>query len=356
MDLQHFFRSDLAKLSPYSVKKNQPRIKLDANESPFDLPTSIRQEIQEKLSKLRFHLYPEPTADELRQSLSTYLGLPTDWIVVGNGSDELLSYLVQAFSREHSAVLYPTPTFSMYGILAQIAGISAFGIPLDDNFDLDAEIWQRQLNQKKQNLVFFSYPNNPTGNLFNTKVIDQILERPNTLVVLDEAYYEFSGRTFLDKISSNKNLIITRTFSKAYGLASLRCGYLIAHPDIINQVNKIRLPYNLNQFTQVCISSMLKQREMITSKIALLQHERGIVYEALKNMEGVYPFPTNANFILFRTQSSSSRVHASLLDKGVLIRSFEQKKPLINCLRVTVGTDKQNRQFLSNLAITLSQD
>ena len=356
MDLRRFFRSDLAKLSPYSVKKNRPRIKLDANESPFDLPVVIRQEIQEKLSRLTFHLYPEPTADELRSSLATYLGLPADWIVIGNGSDELLSYLVQVFSREHSSIFYPTPTFSMYGILAQIAGVSAFGIPLDNNFDLDAEIWQHQLNQKRQNLIFLSYPNNPTGNLFNTKVIDQILEQPNTLVVLDEAYYEFSGRTFLDKIGSNKNLIITRTFSKAYGLASLRCGYLIAHPDIINQINKVRLPYNLNQFTQVCVSSVLQQREMITSKIAMLQYERGIVYEALKNMEGVDPFPTDANFILFRTQSSSSRVHASLLDKGILIRSFEQKEPLIDCLRVTVGTDKQNHEFLSNLAITLSQD
>ncbi len=354
MDLQRFFRSDLSQLSAYSVKEDQHRIKLDANESPFDLPTPIRQKIEVELSNLTFQRYPAAAAQELRKTLATYLELPPDWILVGNGSDELLFYLVQIFDRQYSAVLYPTPTFSMYEIFAQTAGIPAFGLPLDENFDLNTKVWRYQLDQKQKNLVFFSYPNNPTGNLFNSQVIGQILHRSDTLVVLDEAYYEFSGQTFLNKISLNENLVITRTFSKAYGLASLRCGYLIAHPNIINEINKIRLPYNLNQFTQACVTVVLQHQKVIASKIALLQYERQIVYKALEEMEGVYPFPTSANFILFRTQRPADQVYSLLLDQGILIRTFRQKDSLINCLRVTIGTDKQNHQFLSALRSVLS--
>jgi len=346
MDLQHLFRPDLKDLTAYQVNAVSHQIKLDANESPFDLPDPIRQQIGDTISKLSFHHYPDTTADQLRGTLARYLNVPEDWLVIGNGSDELLAYLAQIFGRQKAAVLFPTPTFSMYRIFAQTAGIPTIGLPLNDSFDLNASLWQQTLDRQQRNLVFFAYPNNPTGNLYDAGVVGDILSRRDTLVVMDEAYYEFSGQTFLEQFTDHKNLVITRTFSKAYGLASLRCGYLVAHPDLINEINKIRLPYNLNQFTQICATIALQHRDLIASAVAAIRRGREQIYESLGKIDGIHPFPTEANFVLFRTQKPADLVHTSLIDQGILIRHFGSSGPLANCLRVTIGTDSQNQRFL----------
>jgi histidinol-phosphate aminotransferase len=346
MDLQHLFRPDLKDLTAYQVNAVSHQIKLDANESPFDLPDPIRQQISDTISKLSFHHYPDTTADQLRGTLARYLNVPEDWLVIGNGSDELLAYLAQIFGRQKAAVLFPTPTFSMYRIFAQTAGIPTIGLPLNDSFDLNASLWQQTLDRQQRNLVFFAYPNNPTGNLYDAGVVGDILSRRDTLVVMDEAYYEFSGQTFLEQFTDHKNLVITRTFSKAYGLASLRCGYLVAHPDLINEINKIRLPYNLNQFTQICATIALQHRDLIASAVAAILRGREQIYESLGKIDGIHPFPTEANFVLFRTQKPADLVHTSLIDQGILIRHFGASGPLANCLRVTIGTDSQNQRFL----------
>ena len=356
MNLRQFLRPDLSDLKPYHVDQPPHRIKLDANESPFDLPTEIREEIANEMKNLQFQRYPDPSSDVLRTELSEYLGVDKSQIIVGNGSDELIGYFTQAFGRADACVSFPTPTFAMYHILARIAGLNAVGLPLDEQFDLNAEAWQSHLDANRLNLVFLSYPNNPTSNTFSAEVIRQMLSRSDTLVVLDEAYYEFSGKTFIGELNRYSNLIITRTFSKAYGLAGLRIGYLIAHPEIIHEINKVRLPYNLNRFSQMAAMLLLKHhvRQAPTSRfslqIQLILKERERVYSALRTMEGIYPFPTDANFILFRTESPADRSFQHLLDLGILVRNLSRPGPLHNCLRVTIGTPAANTKFLEALA------
>jgi histidinol-phosphate aminotransferase len=346
MDISRFKRDDLADLKPYHVEQPPHKAKLDANESPFDLPPEIREEIVEEIRRLPFQRYPDGSSDLLRTELSADLGVDKAEIVVGNGSDELILDFMLAFGRPDACVSFPTPTFSMYQILAQLARLKAVGLPLNEAFGMNAAEWKIHLDQNPINLVFISYPNNPTGNHFSADVIHQILSRSDTLVVLDEAYCEFSGRTFIEECDRYPNLIITRTFSKAYGLAGLRIGYMIAQSEILEEVNKVRLPYNLNRFSQLAASILLKRRQRYAEQVQVILAERRRMFNALKSIEGVHPFPTDANFILFRTERPAIQVFQRLLEHGVLVRCLDRPGPLKNCLRVTIGTSDENDLFL----------
>lgn len=355
MNFRQFLRADLSGLNPYHVEQPPHRIKLDANESPFDLPTELREDIANEMKNLQFQRYPDPSSNELRSELSEYLGVDKGQIVVGNGSDELIGYFVLAFGRTDACVSFPTPTFAMYQILARIAGLNAVGLPLDENFNLNDDAWQSHLDANRLNLAFISYPNNPTSNTFSAEVIHKTLSRSDALVVLDEAYYEFSGKTFIGELNRYPNLIIARTFSKAYGLAGLRIGYLIAYPEIIDEINKVRLPYNLNLFSQMAAMLLLKQhvrksqKSQFSLQIQSILKERERVFTALQAIDGIYPFPTDANFILFRTESHADKCFHHLLNCGILVRNLSRPGPLQNCLRVTIGTPEANTEFLEAL-------
>ena len=347
MELRQFFRSDLAKLSPYHVDQPDHCVKLDANESPFGLPMEIFAEISKEFDKLQFHRYPDPRADRLRTAISKMIDVDKDMIVVGNGSDELIGYIFQIFTKPDVRVLFPSPTFSMYRIFSQIFGVSFTEIPLGTNFELVDQTWQLHLNQYAKNLVFLAYPNNPTGNLFSEDILHKILLRSDTILILDEAYCEFSGKSLLSQIHQHPNLIITRTFSKAYGLAGIRCGYMVAHPDIVSEVNKVRMPYNLNSFSQTVAMLMVKHKENFRPYIKSILKERKRVYDTLATIDWCEPMPTDSNFILFRTQKPADLVFHKVLSHGVLIRNLSCPGLLENCLRVTIGTTEENKRFLS---------
>lgn len=349
MNLHPFLREDLADLTPYHVAQPSHRVKADANESPFDLPPEIRQELIEAIAELSFNRYPDPSSDLLRTKLCEQLEVDKTEIVVGNGSDELIGNFMLAFRKTETCVSFPTPTFSMFGILAQVAQLKAVGLPLDDRFDLDREAWKAHLDSHKVNLVFLSYPNNPTGTNFSAEVIREILSRPDTLVLLDEAYYEFSGHSLMAEREQYPNLVITRTFSKAYGLAGLRVGYVAAHPAIIDELNKVRLPYNLNRFSQLAATLLLKRPDRLAQHLQLIRSERERVFNAMEPIDGIHPFPTDANFILFRTDAPAPEVFQRLLDHGVLVRNLDRPGPLQNCLRITIGTPEDNDLFLDGL-------
>ena len=349
MNLRPFLREDLADLTPYHVAQPPHRVKADANESPFDLPPEIRQELIEAITQLKFNRYPDPSSDLLRTQLCQQLGVDKAEIVVGNGSDELIGNFMLAFGKQEACVSFPTPTFSMFGILAQVARLKAVGLPLDDEFDLDPEVWNPHLDAHGINLVFLSYPNNPTGTNFSADVIREILSRPDTLVLLDEAYYEFSGHSLVAERERYPNLVITRTFSKAYGLAGLRVGYVVAHPEVVDELNKVRLPYNLNRFSQLAATLLLKRPNRLAQHLQLIQSERERVFNALKMTDGIHPFPTDANFILFRTDQPAAEVFQRLLDHGVLVRNLDRPGPLQNCLRITIGRPEDNDMFLEGL-------
>jgi len=363
MNLKKFTRPDLADLRPYEVKDVPYRIKMDANENPFDLPKEIKELLAAELLKHPLNRYPDPTASELRTKLSEQLRVNIEQIVTGNGSDELISYLITAFGRDNARVVFPTPTFSMYEILARIAGVEVRSTSLTEDFDISVDNLIEQLNPGGTNLVFFSYPNNPTGNCFDRQGIIDILERDDTIVIVDEAYYEFSGKTFLPILNQYPNLVILRTFSKAYGLAGLRVGYMIAHPDIVSEVHKVRLPYNLNSFSQKVALKLLEHSHQATDQISIILKERERIFQKLSQLDSIQPFPTDANFVLFRTEDNpltpvaefaknsgkgdAEDLFEHLLTKGILIRNLNRPGLLRNCLRVTVGTPEENNAFLS---------
>ena len=189
----------------------------------------------------------------------------------------------------------------------------------------------------------------PTGTNFSAEVIREMLSRPDTLVLLDEAYYEFSGHSLMAERERYPNLVITRTFSKAYGLAGLRVGYVVAHPEIVDELNKVRLPYNLNRFSQIAATLLLKRPERLARHLELIRRERERVFSALETIDDIHPFPTDANFVLFRTGQSCHEVFQRLLDHGVLVRNLDRPGPLQNCLRITIGTPEDNDLFLEGL-------
>jgi len=348
MVIENFFRPELSDLRPYSVKHCPHTIKLDANENPFNIPEKLINIISQKALEFSFNRYPDADAKILRNKLSEFLDIPFESICVGNGSDELINYIMTIFARNDARVVYPTPTFSMYEIIARSAGLEVNSVSLTDDFKIDLPQLLDSLNNKGSNLIFLSYPNNPTGNCFDKDVILELLEHSNTLVIMDEAYHEFSGKTFLPYIEHYPNLIVTRTFSKAYSLAGLRVGYMVADRKIIREINKIRLPYNLNGFSQFVACTVLENVELLEPIIKKIINERARIYKELIKLQNVKPFPTDANFILMRF-ADSDKLFNNLISNGILIRNLNQPGILRNCLRVCVGKPEENEAFLSRL-------
>ena len=335
MDIRRLIRPTVRALKAYEAKEVPCRVKLDANESPY--PFKLRTKA------VPTNRYPDPEAKELKRALSRQLRVGVSNILVGNGSDELIYYLLTAFG---GPVLYPAPTFVMYGIIASALGEKAVEIPLDGDFDIDIDKTLRAVKRDRPRLVFLSSPNNPTGNCFSTEKILKIIEAAKGIVVVDEAYQAFAGsRGMLPMLGDYENLLIMRTLSKV-GLAALRVGFLIGNADIMAEVNKVRLPFNLNSCSQTMATEALKQKQQMRSFIKAIVAERTRLMKGLEDQDGSAPYPSEANFILFKVKEPA-KVHAGLLKKGVLVRNMD---PVISgCLRVTVGTKKENEAFLKAL-------
>jgi histidinol-phosphate aminotransferase len=271
------------------------------------------------------------------------LGVNPENILFGNGSDELIYYLITTFG---GPVSYPVPTFSMYGIISQALGEKKIEFSLDKDFDLDMDGFLKAIRKENPKLIFLSSPNNPTGNCFSTDRILKIIGASRGIVIVDEAYQPFSSETgMLPLLKDYRNLVIMRTLSKI-GLAALRLGFMLADPEIISEVNKVRLPFNLNSFSQAVAAAALKKKKEFRASIKEIVKERERLVEEMAQIEGVTPFPSEANFILFRVKDPDY-VYTYLLKKGILVRNLKSVVP--GCLRVTVGTPKENTAFLKAL-------
>jgi histidinol-phosphate aminotransferase len=344
-----FLRDDLADVEPYHVEPHRHRIKLDANESPYDAPPDLKAETAGAFADLRWNRYPDPRARRLRLALADRLGVSVGCVGIGNGSDEIIAGLIHALARPDARVVAPEPTFSMYGILARAAGVEYCGAPLTPDFELDADGLHAALRPDGTNIVFISYPNNPTGACWDRDAIANLLDVPGVLLVLDEAYYEYSGMTFLPDVDTHDNLIVLRTFSKAFGFAALRIGYMVADPDWVGVVDRVRLPYNVNALSQVGALTVLGHDDRVAEHLRWVVDERERVLEALNAVEGIETFRTDANFVLFRAREGADAVFTRLLDAGVLIRNLDRPGLLRDCLRVTIGTPAENTVFLAAL-------
>ena len=340
MNIKKFVRPGVYALSAYEAKEIPCKVKLDANESPYGFTAAINA-----LKTLRTNRYPDPEARALKQLIAKDLGVGPENILQGNGSDELIYYLITAFG---GPVLYPVPTFSMYGIISQALGERKFGVPLDAEFDLDLKKMLDAARREKPKLIFLSSPNNPTGNCFSSGKILKLIESSSSksIVVVDEAYQPFaSAKGFIPLLHDYENLVIMRTLSKI-GLAGLRVGFVIAKQEIIHEVNKVRLPFNLNSLSQTIAVEAMKKKGLMKEHIRSIVSEREKLFREISNIEGITAYPSEANFILFKP-GSADKIYEYLLNDGVLVRNM---KGVVNgCLRVTVGTPAENRAFLRTL-------
>jgi histidinol-phosphate aminotransferase len=338
-DIKNLVRPVIRHLHPYDAKKIPCKVKLDANESPFE----FKGDLFHVLKFLKTNRYPDPEAKELKVVIGRRYGVSSENILAGNGSDELIYYLITTFG---GPVLHPIPTFSMYGIIAQALGEKNIAIPLDRGFDIDLEMTLDAVKKERPKLIFLSSPNNPTGNCFSAERIMKIIDASKGIVVVDEAYQPFSrGQGFLPVLRDYRNLVIMKTLSKI-GLAALRIGFLVADAEIITEVNKVRLPFNVNSLSQAVAAAALKEKKQLSLFIKTIISERERLFREMTEIKGITPYPSEANFILFRIKNRDDTYRA-LLRRDVLVRNLGDG--IKGCLRVTVGTPRENSFFLKAL-------
>ena len=352
---EEIIRDEILALKAYHVPVSSGMVKLDAMENPYPLPEPLRAGIARIVERAAINRYPDPEASALKARLKETFGVPAGMeLILGNGSDELIQMLALAVARPGAVVLGVEPSFVMFRMIATFAGARYAGVDLGEDFRLDAERLLAAIEEHRPALTFVAYPNNPTGNLFDEALLARVIEAAPGIVVLDEAYHAFAGRSFLGSLPRHPNLLVMRTVSKL-GLAGLRLGALIGPAAWLEQLAKVRLPYNVSTLTQLVAGEVLQHAEVLTDQAAAIKLERGRVTRELGRLPGITAYPSDANFVLFRTTSNAECVFDGLKQRGVLIKSLHGSHRLLaNCLRVTVGTPDENAAFLAALAQTLA--
>ncbi|MDP2901525.1 MAG: histidinol-phosphate transaminase [Methylovulum sp.] len=345
------FRKEILAMSAYKVASAEGLIKLDAMENPYGWPEDLKTRWLETLKDCPLNRYPDPEAKRLVQTIRAHDHIPERYsILLGNGSDEIIQLLLMALPPTAS-VLTPAPGFVMYKQISGCLGLKYYGIPLlSDNFELDLPAMLAAIGQHQPAVIFIAYPNNPTGNLFNEAAIHDIIKTAKGLVVIDEAYAPFAEASFMASLGQYTNLLVMRTVSKL-GLAGLRLGYITGDPEIIGQLNKIRLPYNLNSLTQLSADFALSNKALFDQQTQAICANRSLVFNQLNTMNGITAFPSSANFILFRTpKNQADSIYTTIKQRGVLIKNLNPQGGLLkDCLRVTIGADNENDAFIAAL-------
>lgn len=348
-----FVREDILKLTAYPVASAAGMVKLDAMENPYRLPEKLREEVARAVVNAEINRYPDPSAPELKARLREVMRIPAaSEILLGNGSDEIIAIVTQALSRPGAVIIAPEPTFVMYRMNAALTGARFVGVPLKADFSLDSPALLAQIKALQPALVWLAYPNNPTGNLFQVDEIEAVIRATPGLVVVDEAYNVFAGRTFLDRVPEFANLMVMRTVSKI-GLAGIRLGYAAAGAEWIREFDKVRPPYNVSVLAQVVAERVLAHMSVFDEQAAAIKKERRRMIDALGALPNVKSFPTEANFVLIRVPDAPA-LNDHLKRRKILVRNFHGAHPLLaNCLRLTVGTPGENVLLFEALAEAL---
>ena len=343
----------LQKLEPYKTDSASGLVKLDAMELPFPIDAAVAELLSRALTEVELNRYPEARPKAIRSLLlsENRLGTKVD-VVLGNGSDELIHLLCLMMCKtDQSTVLCPSPTFSVYRIAAEIVGLRYTEIDNSyDDFSLDFGNMMTVIERDEPALIFLASPNNPTGRLISKAEIETICRKSRGLVVLDEAYWRFAGESLVCLTEIFENLLVLQTFSKI-GFAGLRVGMLFGQKPWIDLIEKIRMPYNINSFSQAGALFALNNKTLIKGNIDRLKKERNWMFDQLSKINSVKVWPSEANFFLIRLiEQSGSSTFAQLKSKGFLVKNLTGSHPaLMNCLRVTVGTREENTGFLSAL-------
>jgi histidinol-phosphate aminotransferase len=346
MKPEDLIRPEIRALAAYHVAPAEGMVKLDAMENPYPLPPALRRELAQALAAVDLNRYPDPAAPKLRELLARKMGVPAGMeILLGNGSDDLIQVLALALARPGAVMMYPAPTFVMYSMNAVFSGMRAVPVPLAEDFSFDADAFVERMRAEKPALVFLAYPNNPTGVLYPEADIVRVIQACTGLVVVDEAYHVFAGKSFMPRLPEFPNLLVLRTVSKL-GLAGIRLGYLAGRPEWIAELNKVRQVYNVNVLTHAAALFVLERLEVLEEQAAMIRKDREELKKELARLEGMEVFPSAANFLLVRVPDAV-RTYEALRRQGVLVRNLHPG--LKNCLRITVGTPDENRILLTGL-------
>jgi histidinol-phosphate aminotransferase len=344
--LDQVIRPEILRLLPYHVPSSSGMIKLDAMENPYSLPETLREEIAQLVTTISANRYPDSNSVALKDSLRETMEIPMGMdIMLGNGSDEIIQIVALSLAKPGAVLMSVEPAFVMFRMIATYARMEYIGIPLKANFSLDLDLMLTAITKYQPAVIFIAYPNNPTGNLFDAEAVSRIIESAPGVVVVDEAYHAFADASFMDKLSEYPNLLLMRTLSKL-GLAGLRLGLLTGRSEWLIQLEKVRLPYNVGVLTQEVVRKILQYPNILQQQADAIKAERVVMSKYLNVLDGVEAFPSDANFILFRV-SKASQVFSELKKRNILIKNLDGSHPLLkNCLRVTIGTPDENKQFL----------
>lgn len=325
---------------PYAVPDARGLIKLDAMENPYGWPTALQQSFAATLGGCALNRYPDPRAEAIRAPLARWLGMPESLdMLFGNGSDEIIGLLVSLLIGSGRSVCAPDPSFVMFRVVASQYQVPFQALPLDEAFDIDVAGWQAALSESNPGLIFVPQPNNPTGNLFDSERLRQVIAFTDALVVIDEAYTAFTDSDCLDWADRYPNVVVMRTLSKV-GLAGARFGMLIGAPEWIEEFDKVRLPYNINSLTQAAVVFALKHADVLETQSTAIRKERARLTDLLEK-QGFKVWPSEANFVVVDAASQgldATALFEGLKAKGVLVKCLHGSHPrLAHTLRVTVG-------------------
>ncbi len=360
----HFIRQDIQSMHAYAIQDAAGMVKLDAMENPYSLSLELQRALGERLGAVAVNRYPGARVDDLKQALARYVDLPDGCaLMLGNGSDELIALLAMACDTPPSeagqgkpaSILSPLPGFVMYAMSAQLQGLAFHGVPLTADFELDEPAMLGAMREHQPAITYIAYPNNPTANLWDAGTIRRLIAEAasfGSLVVMDEAYQPFSSRSWLAEMrehpAANANVLLMRTLSK-FGLAGVRLGYLLGPAALVQEVDKLRPPYNVSVLNAECALFALEHAEVFAAQAVQICEQRTVLLDALAQMPGVTPFPSDANMVLVRVPDAQ-RCFDALKARGLLVKNVSKMHPLLSqCLRLTVGTPIENSLLISAL-------
>lgn len=349
-------RADVQSMHAYAVQDATGLLKLDAMENPHGLPPALQAELGARLGALALNRYPGARGDDLKRALAEYAQMPAGFsLMLGNGSDELISLVTMACDLPGATILAPVPGFVMYAICAQLQGVNFVGVPLTADFELDGAAMLAAIAAEKPAIVYLAYPNNPTANLWDDATIEQIVQAQGAqggLVIIDEAYQPFAARSYIDRVARHGHVLLMRTLSK-FGLAGVRLGYLMGPQALIAEIDKVRPPYNISVLNCECALFALEHADVFAAQAADLRAQRKHLVAGLAKLPGLKQWPSEANMVLVRVPDAT-KTFEGMKARGVLIKNVSKMHPLLaNCLRLTVGTADDNARMLAALESSL---
>lgn len=347
-------KTQVKRLSAYTLNAPECRVKINQNENPYDMPEEIKQEVMKRLANRPWSRYPTFVPVDLLVTMAKFSSWRADGILAGNGSNELIQALLTVTVGQGTKVLISEPTFTLYRLLIEILGGEVISVPLKSNLQYDTDLIKQTAKEKEVDLVIICSPNNPTGCVIKDSDLIDLLKDFSGLVILDEAYHEFSKHSVVPLLKQFSNLIVLRTFSKAMAMAGLRVGYLLSHPDLAKEIAKAKLPYNLNFFSLTAAIVTMENFHLLSPIIDKIIAERERVFVALSKIPGLEPINSQANFILTKTSIKPSDLMARLQTKDILARDVSRYPMLNDYVRFSIGTEEENNELLETLKQTFS--